>query len=566
MFDDDPKTFALQKEWLPNWRQLSPKNRVESLIQGDNLISKVKSCPAPELLLTLKEYGPGDALPILEALPAHQVQAFLDLDGWQGVRLAPHQIGQWFELLFEANPRKAVKQIRGLDIELVTLLLKLHTSIVPLEEDTQIPKFDQPSYVTPDRRYLVLFSNHTFTEKLGRALKGYIQSLFERETLYALRLIESVRWELPSPLEDEALRFRNARLQDLGYADIEYAGEIFAFRDPDKPIARRVFNSVHDRAALSTFSLSWLGGGAGGEGVAFFGRSSQELDQATLERCQYEATQLANRYLVLSGSELANPQSIQDALVYTLGTVGIALQYQTKNNIEEGAQLLRNATLKELFQIGHSLGIRLASKLRQHIRHFPTHFNPASRARLDAPLDGVIDGLLKSHPLFYQGLVSPKDVISRPFAGLAEIGATAAALNEVIFRKALMQNFHVDQETLSDGLTDASLLATWILLPVDAKDHVAPLPIEDVHVYAQRCQQSPTSIDALLSDERIQQKRQRYDAMVIDIQTSLPHDQRLYERANTFFNQTIAAVHTELKELQTTDIEGKYISSLWVSI
>ena len=36
-----------------------------------------------------------------------------------------------------------------------------------------------------------------------------------------LRIIESIRWEFPSALEEESLKWRDKRLQDLGFLPID---------------------------------------------------------------------------------------------------------------------------------------------------------------------------------------------------------------------------------------------------------------------------------------------------------------------------------------------------------
>src|SRR5262250_3241164 len=54
-------------------------------------------------------------------------------------------------------------------------------------------------------------------------LRALLLDLMAEDPLGFSRLMEAVRWEVPSELEETALRFRWARLSDMGFPDPESA-------------------------------------------------------------------------------------------------------------------------------------------------------------------------------------------------------------------------------------------------------------------------------------------------------------------------------------------------------
>ena len=201
-------------QFRETFARLPARKRIDALMDCDDVMRVVRSLPAQDLFLTLKEVGASEALEIVELLHPRQVQTFMDLDGWRKDRSDGESVGEWLELLYAANPDRAVRQILGLDIELLSLLFKMYTRAFEIEEGEELPVEldDAITSVTPDQRYVLVYGPAPGRERLLQALRTTVERLFGIDMPFVLHLIQAVRWELPSALEEEAFRFRNARL------------------------------------------------------------------------------------------------------------------------------------------------------------------------------------------------------------------------------------------------------------------------------------------------------------------------------------------------------------------
>ena len=196
---------------------LPAKQRIDRILERKDAMKVVRALPVQDLFATLQEVGLEDGLELLELCSSKQVQAFLDLDGWRGDRVDPNAMSRWMQGLFAANADRAVGQLRGIDIELLTLLVKASCQVYDLSQEEQ-PEGDVGLHsVTPDQRYLIVYGGITDDERTQLVVKELLERLMGRDMLFVLRLCEAVRWDLPSSLEEEAFRWRNGRITDLGF-------------------------------------------------------------------------------------------------------------------------------------------------------------------------------------------------------------------------------------------------------------------------------------------------------------------------------------------------------------
>lgn len=437
---------------------LSPQRQYDAIISSHDVIRVVRAMPAQDLYAITRARGIADSLELLEHMHARQVQTVLDLDGWRRDRLDPTAMGEWLEALFAANPRRAVQQVRALDVELTSLLLKLHTRVFDLEQEEQPPDDLLGVHtITPDRKYLVCFLGDPQTMPLIGALKNTVEGLFERDAQWVLRMLEAVRWEMPSQLEEEALRWRDARMQDLGFAPVGEAGEIFGYIDPDSSHAKAAPLAPSKSAApdgdaepvvdLSTSVLL----PEGFADNAVFREAFAGLDSAAQSRVAHELVMCANRVHGADAGDPGDMDAIAETARSVLHTVAMAIAYiAERDGLDKHLPLARIAVAR-LFQVGYSLALRVGRRLRTLLADKDAGLAGNGILRLDHPLREVVAGVLKKRPVFFEGLIAPKSVVFRRFASLSEVAAATAAVTEAAFRARLMHG--------ALGVTDAVLSA-----------------------------------------------------------------------------------------------------------
>ncbi len=546
--------------------------RLATILDCPDVIRVVRNLPLQDLYTTVREVGLGDALELIELLSPAQVQGFLDLDGWRHDRLDTVSIGRWLEALLTANAERGVKQLRNLDVELLSLLFKVHTRIYDLSNDEEPAGDDVGLHTTtPDGRYLVVYDSSTADDRLLTGLKYAVERMFDKDMKFILHLIEGVRWELPSALEEEAYRWRNARLSDLGFDDPVSARAVFAYVDPDKDMADSVQappsldappeEAIYNLSTSVLLPLDHLGAGD-----SVLGAALERAPAPLRERVLHEVMLTANRLHMAIGADPGDAEALKDTVQRVTDTAGIALAYRAQGEDDRLVTVLESLSVMRLFQIGHSLGLRLQSEFKRQVKNADNGLSGAGLLRLDAPLKEVAAAILQRRPLCFSGLLAPERVDARPFRSLHEIAETAAALAEAAFRAALVRRgLGYDEATFAEFVQDdaeqpthAQVLATsWAHALLD-KDARGPLSDEDVVAFA-----------ALLAEDE-----QRFDGPADDLAeragalAPLPGARTKEEaqlRAAAWARRVQNAITEEFSSLDAEHIDPRFVQSVWVA-
>lgn len=438
-----PQTPALTpRELRQKLLALAPGRRVDFLISLANAREVLRQLHPQDLLIAIHATGVSDSLELIELLPSAQVQSILDLESWQRDRIEPHRLVSWLSMLYAANKERALAQVVGLDVELVTLLLKLYTRVYDLTAEGEPEPPPADSLRTPDNRYLVAFvrplppDGRDKTDPLddigGEVARQIVTGLIAREPLTAARYLEATRWELPSELEEASLRWRQGRLNDLGYCDLYESLAIYAPIDLKRPPRSRRVDVVVDPdsadAALALFIDD--------HGQAPLLRVA--LDQLTIEladQVRRQLVTLANRVAAAQVTAPGDLAALASAVVNTLATVNLGLEFLSRGATPAAVDLLGRISLVELFRYGHSLALQVgqqAAKLRQRLRV------DDAQTLLPARLQPLFQALCRKVPRLHAGLLDAKRADEVPFESLAQLAAATEAVAETAFLAALL--------------------------------------------------------------------------------------------------------------------------------
>lgn len=591
-----PKTdVALLRKHIAH---MPAKQRLDAILSAPDCRRVVRLLPVQDLYATIAEVGLADSLELVEMLHPRQVQACFDLGVWQhssvGDRVNPVALARWFGALRAANPDRMVQQMRGLDIELISLLFKLYTRVYDLvaeEEPEEVPVLHS---VTPDNRYLIayLLDDDAEYEDLIRALHQFIERMMGVDMLFVLRLAESVRWELPSPLEEEALRWRQARLEDLGFRSADDARILFApippssvaqlwkkqqadaltpattdAKDdakqeqpktntaPTTPAEENLDDIVVD---LSTsVLLPWQNLRADG---GFFGQIFDKLPEADQTRVAAELMALTNMLHLIDGDDVGDPDALRATSKRVLDTVGIGLAFLAQGKTDEAHLPLLSVlstsahqkpvtpmSLQTLFRAGFSLPIELGRELRSRID------DSVHLLLLDEPLREVAAGLLRKQPLFYTGLLPiPTNTTGkstqkiaprfRHFASLTEVALVAAAVNDMVLRTSVVKYLGAS----------AALFAQYDVDEADYPDHRTLLAtVLYRYVEQQTWKMAPIEKISLSSKTLRAHSEQACAALLAHVK---PVSDEISQKINTYAKQALDAVANELDEIAGREI------------
>ncbi len=208
--------------------------RGERLLAATDLADEVATLEPLEAYYIVKEIGLDQALPILLHLSQEQLEACIDLDCWNRYDFAADSLDEWLTAFALAGPETVARAFFSLDY--VVQLLFLAQTVTVYDPDTdQVPQEDEENEttraMTPDGFYLLEL-------KTKMALKIHpftlLDALYQYDPTATHQLLSEVRVDLPTQIEEEALRFRNGRIQDIGFVTPDEAAVLFS-----RPVIRQ---------------------------------------------------------------------------------------------------------------------------------------------------------------------------------------------------------------------------------------------------------------------------------------------------------------------------------------
>ena len=417
--------------------------RLEALLDSDQPMQVVRSLPDRDLYLTVRQVGIADALPVLALASPDQIQHILDLESWRQDRFDCDRAGAWMAVLLEAGEATFKQFLRHADDELLVALMAGWGRVSQIEFDDQVPIHgagegdagDAEGFAGPDGfelRWPYLFvaagpdGFHRFSPERpehAAAVRAMADRLFRNEPERYQRILLDALWRLPSELEEQALQWRQSRLEEHGFPGAEEAMEIYlpprgVRTEPNRPLAMEGYEPTGS-LALFAAEEGWLGALA------------TDLSSAELDYVLHQLGALSNRVLVADHLDTGDPESHQAAVRKAAATVGIALATRFASDGRPAGAVVREVSLLELFREGYA---RIdAMKLESHrLLHddWPSTA-PDALDLVDPPLRQRLAGLVNRIPLYYQVPIGDTREMFREFQSLDEVLETQTALDLV---------------------------------------------------------------------------------------------------------------------------------------
>ncbi|NTX03608.1 DUF6178 family protein [Myxococcus sp. CA040A] len=448
--------------------RLSPRRRMDALLEGADAQALVRALPPESLYVTIQEVGLEDATELVQLASPGQFRAFVDLGAWKRDKLDSHAVLTWLRAArggFDDTP-EFLRKLHAVDMEVLEYLLHELVAVHDLEENPDV----NPQGVTletPEGRYLVEIKAEGAEMSAVRAL---VTDLIAENPFEAVRLLEAVRWEVPAELEETAFQFRKARLLDLGFPTLEDAMALFSRVD------------VPSRRPSSTSTPAALTASQGH--VDYLAAAFRGLTEVERQNAEDELAGVANAALV---AELADPGDL-DA-VRRVGEMvrdylSLGLEHLTGADPSQATEVLRDTPLRRIFQTGFTLTLQL--KFRAD--------------RLAKSPGAVVDGVLLVLPEEAAALEALRRKRPRralkvegaepvPFRSLREVAASEAVLARAeaqveVFRGVLggtpesaleaVARFGVPLETLGVERLFAAVVAMAVL---EARPDARPVPL-----------------------------------------------------------------------------------------
>jgi hypothetical protein len=353
----------------------------------------VRALPADELYLTVRDIGLSDAAVLVQLASPDQFKVFLDLEAWARGEFDPHKALPWLRAAragAQLEPRAAARwasKLASLDPEILFLVLSSTLRVHDLESDPD-PEISSDRFMrTPEGKYVVEF---LVDGAEYMAVRGPLDDLFAEDPFKATRLLASLRWDLPSELEESALRWRTGRLADLGFPALDEALSWFS-RPPRASGQRSASPARPPGFLLATFARGSL-----------LDRAAARLPPGARDAVEAEIVAAANAVLVADAVDPADVEAVRAAFEAARGYLDLGLDRLSGGDDAKAAEALATTPVKRIFQEGFGRVLELSWRAREIRRR------AGARGAFGSPIDDAIAALAGKRPRYFPGVEAPE--------------------------------------------------------------------------------------------------------------------------------------------------------------
>jgi hypothetical protein len=416
------------EERLEMVRLAEGRAKYQMILEAADCGELVQALPAQDLFILIKDLGMEDVAELVSLASTDQVTAFIDLDSWDADRLEGEAALKWLvPMLAEGDEEKIGQSLREFDFSLLVLILRKFVTVehgpeVLLDEDVQMEQAER------EKIYQVSYRDSETAKLIG----GLLDVLRRRDPDFYVHLLEAVRQELPSMLEEDVYRQRGHRLADVGFPDPFEALDLFAPLDPEtfEPADFARFSDAPPVAGMAPgFALTV---GRPGNLLA------EVLSAGISESSAWDLTFLLNRAMVADRVDVGDRTAIREELDLVYGCLNLALEHLCGADAEKAAGLFSRTYLVPLFRFGFSLTLSLQRRAR-------TLRDSVIGPYLDGPYASLVATLSSARPRYFTGFEETMRIGTRPFADLSDVQRTGEWLAAVeVQHRLFVESFPFD--------------------------------------------------------------------------------------------------------------------------
>ncbi len=413
----------LSTHWLREERgalaRARGRRKLDVFLDSRDPEALVRSLPAEDLYFAIHDIGVADAAPLVHLATPEQFRTFVDLDAWKGDDVDPERLLLWLRLA-RTDDEGYREKLAQLDLEILELLILGTVRIFDLEEDGE-PGDDVEGNVerTVDGRFAIVYP--TGGAEYGWA-RQMIDDVYSEDPFRAGQLLYAVRWEISSELTETALRWRNARLADLGFPSPEEAASLYAKVDLHAPLPPPAAPPQESPG----FFLAEL------EHGSLLDRAMGLVPEDAKDELQVQLVALMNAAMVADRVEPGDLDAVRDVARAVRATLALGLAHLVGDDPVAASSQLLGVALKRIFQIGFTRTLELSWTATRLVRTLPLHLEGADGFLPESPDGEALAALLRRRPRYHGGLDGPAaPPEDRPFATLAELDRAAAALERI---------------------------------------------------------------------------------------------------------------------------------------
>lgn len=429
---------------------LRPVDRLNALLDAPDPGAEVAKLSPMAFYDLYHAVGAADAGELVALAEPEQVQACLDLDIWRRDRLVDEAMAPWVENLLAAPDEQFARLWHKIDPEVTALYLHRNVRLYVSEDrndEVKIPETESPNVVqSPDMVYWVAYPEDPDKADLLRRLVDRLYAVLGVE--HAWSVLEGMKWEFESDLEETAYRFRTARIREYGFMPPEEACACFAPLNLAAASAEILAETqadlyVHDYTTTCRLDNALLSLGDKAE-ETYFGKILAKL--ADVEPVRIQLFALAQRIATADGYQPHEAAGYEESMLLAVADVNLGLEYLARGEDEVALRLLRHVSLLRLFGIGHNVTLQLQHKAKALAKGQLSIIDDEPFSLLTVPHRDALEGLLLARP-------RPSATALAPFLSMKDIAQSAGVIADIATRELFFA------EGLHKTKDDISLLA-----------------------------------------------------------------------------------------------------------
>ncbi len=408
-------------EQLQMIHQAQGRQKYDLLLNSQHIEKLVPQLHPQELYLTINTLGAEYSTELLTLASPEQLTTLLDLDCWDEDILSPVLSLYWLELLLNTGEEKVCQLVRQMEPEILALFLKKHLVIT-----RGLEAYDDDD-AENSKRMEGIYDIDYGSENAAKVIGAILNIWQGREQESYLLIMEMIRSEGMTVLEEEVYQTRSNRLLDLGIIPAIEAREIYTYIEPEtfSPGGKGDFHLEADNLKNPAALLAC---------AEPHNLLAEILSSGINHGMANELLFLANRKMSADKIDIADSASLAETLQATYDTLNLALEFLAGTESNKAKTIFHNTYLLHLFQLGSSL-VKKRQQRGEKISSGQIY------QFLDFPELLFIDSLVQNPPYLYHevGVDQPGNL--QPLTSIDVLDQIDRRLNQM---EALQKLFTID--------------------------------------------------------------------------------------------------------------------------
>lgn len=385
--DELPTGF---ERWRSQLESLSGMRLLDAMIEPMNAKACIQSLPVEDLHRHIFAIGLDDAGQLLALASAEQFKALLDIEVWQEGLPSLTRLDHWLNTLRRADGDVMYQRMQEMDDELLSWVMQRNAVAFVVDDPESFSPPDIDHFLSPQKDLCVVFPRDSTDDAPSRL---FVDLFMQEDPQQCITFLLGASGALQSNLEEEAYRWRSARMADLGF--IERAEALSVYAAPPYDWRRTLHPArIHEAPPARYWLARVVAPDARLDGA--FACLGWEEAMTVMEHLGY----VANMMMSADRVELWDLVAQEEILKRLRAALHIALELL--NGLEadptRDAQVLADHYLINLFKLGYEQMVEAARPVWRVEKALKRGDDP-SGALLDLPqLKPLAEALLGPHP------------------------------------------------------------------------------------------------------------------------------------------------------------------------